>query len=195
VLGKIYLSLLILLPALALSACGGSAPAPTPTTIAQATTGTSLPEVTATPDPSTDPLKLPKGSIGSFGGGDRGGDSGDTTIYKALVDHDQDYSIWPANRENPLGWYDAGKVGTRDEVMAYIDQRKREIFGLPKPTPTTIAQATTGTSLPEVTATPDTSSGATELTATTQGEAGTAEPTATTEDTGSDTPTAEDNQP
>ena len=27
----------------------------------------------------------------------------DTTIYKVVVNHEEQYSIWPAERENPLG--------------------------------------------------------------------------------------------
>ena len=36
----------------------------------------------------------------------------DTTIYKVVINHEEQYSIWPAERENPLGWSDAGKSGT-----------------------------------------------------------------------------------
>jgi MbtH protein len=52
-------------------------------------------------------------------------DSGDregTTIYKVVVDRRQQYSIWPADRENALGWNDAGKSGTKAECLAYIEQ-------------------------------------------------------------------------
>ncbi|MBD2565447.1 MbtH family NRPS accessory protein [Nostoc linckia FACHB-391] len=31
----------------------------------------------------------------------------------ADVNNEDQYSIWPANRENPLGWQDAGKTGTK----------------------------------------------------------------------------------
>ena len=46
----------------------------------------------------------------------------DTTIYKAVVNHEEQYSIWPADRENPLGWNDAGKQGTKAEVLAWIEE-------------------------------------------------------------------------
>ena len=36
----------------------------------------------------------------------------DTTIYKVVVNHEEQYSIWPADRDNPLGWNDAGKQGS-----------------------------------------------------------------------------------
>jgi MbtH protein len=43
----------------------------------------------------------------------------DKTIYKVVVNHEEQYSIWPAHRENPLGWNDAGKSGLKDECLAY----------------------------------------------------------------------------
>jgi MbtH protein len=46
----------------------------------------------------------------------------DNTIYKVVVNHEEQYSIWPANREDPLGWRDAGKSGSKDECLAYIKE-------------------------------------------------------------------------
>jgi MbtH protein len=46
----------------------------------------------------------------------------DNTIYKVVVNHEEQYSIWPADRENPLGWNDAGKSGTKAECLAYIEE-------------------------------------------------------------------------
>ena len=54
-------------------------------------------------------------------------DREDTTIYRAVVNHEEQYSIWPANRELPLGWNDTGKVGTKAEVMAWIDEVWRDM--------------------------------------------------------------------
>ena len=45
----------------------------------------------------------------------------DVTIYKVVVNHEEQYSIWPANREIPLGWRDAGKTGLKAECLAYIE--------------------------------------------------------------------------
>ena len=47
-------------------------------------------------------------------------DSEDTAIYKVVVNHEEQYSIWPAGRSNPLGWADAGKSGSKAECLAYI---------------------------------------------------------------------------
>jgi uncharacterized protein YbdZ (MbtH family) len=50
------------------------------------------------------------------------GEDEDKTIYKVVVNHEQQYSIWPEYRENPLGWDDVGKVGPKAECLAYIKE-------------------------------------------------------------------------
>jgi MbtH protein len=46
----------------------------------------------------------------------------DTTIYKVVVNHEEQYSIWAADRENALGWKDAGKSGLKSECLEYIKE-------------------------------------------------------------------------
>jgi MbtH protein len=46
----------------------------------------------------------------------------ETTIYKVVINHEEQYSIWPASKENPLGWQDAGKSGQKAECLAYIKE-------------------------------------------------------------------------
>ena len=46
----------------------------------------------------------------------------DNTIYKVVLNHEEQYSLWAADRENPLGWRDAGKVGPKAECLAYIKE-------------------------------------------------------------------------
>jgi MbtH protein len=46
----------------------------------------------------------------------------DMTIYKVVVNHEEQYSIWPADRENALGWNDVGKTGSKAECLAYIKE-------------------------------------------------------------------------
>jgi MbtH protein len=46
----------------------------------------------------------------------------DRTIYKVVINHEEQYSIWPADRENALGWNDVGITGTKQEVMDYIKE-------------------------------------------------------------------------
>ena len=44
----------------------------------------------------------------------------DKTVYKVVVNHEEQYSIWPAEKENALGWKDAGKSGTKQECLDHI---------------------------------------------------------------------------
>jgi MbtH protein len=45
----------------------------------------------------------------------------DTTMYKVVVNHEEQYSIWPAGRDNPPGWNEAGKTGPKEECLEYIE--------------------------------------------------------------------------
>lgn len=49
-------------------------------------------------------------------------DQEDTNIYKVVVNQEEQYSLWLAQRENPLGWQDAGKSGPKAECLAYIKE-------------------------------------------------------------------------
>ena len=46
----------------------------------------------------------------------------DTTIYNVVVNHEEQYSIWPSYRELPLGWQVAGKSGKKAECLEYIKE-------------------------------------------------------------------------
>ncbi len=50
------------------------------------------------------------------------GDELDDTVYKVVVNHEEQYSIWFADRENPPGWSDAGKRGTKAECLVYVEE-------------------------------------------------------------------------
>jgi MbtH protein len=49
-------------------------------------------------------------------------DQEDKIVYKVVVNHEEQYSIWPADRENALGWKDEGTTGTKDECLAHIKE-------------------------------------------------------------------------
>ena len=49
-------------------------------------------------------------------------ESEDTRKYKVVVNHEEQYSIWFAERENPLGWKDVGKSGTKQECLEHIKE-------------------------------------------------------------------------
>lgn len=46
----------------------------------------------------------------------------DATIYKVVMNHEEQYSIWQAERENALGWRDAGKSGSKADCLSYIKE-------------------------------------------------------------------------
>lgn len=41
--------------------------------------------------------------------------------YKVVVNEEGQYSFWFVDRENPAGWADAGKEGTKEECLAYVE--------------------------------------------------------------------------
>lgn len=49
-------------------------------------------------------------------------DQEDTRFYKVVMNDEEQYSIWPADKENALGWHDAGKSGVKAECLAYIEE-------------------------------------------------------------------------
>lgn len=44
----------------------------------------------------------------------------DKTLYKVVINHEEQYSIWPEDRDVPPGWNEVGKSGTRSECLEYI---------------------------------------------------------------------------
>jgi MbtH protein len=46
----------------------------------------------------------------------------DQMEYKVVINHEEQYSLWPAGRENPLGWKDAGRTGTKKACLTYIEE-------------------------------------------------------------------------
>jgi MbtH protein len=59
-------------------------------------------------------------------------DQQDTRIYKVVINAEEQYSIWPADRPNAAGWSDVGRSGTKDECLAFIknvwtDMRPRSL--------------------------------------------------------------------
>ena len=48
-------------------------------------------------------------------------DSDIATPYKVVINLEEQYSIWPADRDNPFGWKDVGTQGSKAECLAYIE--------------------------------------------------------------------------
>ena len=46
----------------------------------------------------------------------------DKAICKVVVNDEEQYSIWFVDRAVPAGWREAGKEGTKEECLAYIEE-------------------------------------------------------------------------
>lgn len=46
----------------------------------------------------------------------------DTRIYDVVMNHEEQYSIWPKGRQIPPGWHAVGKHGPKVECLEYIDK-------------------------------------------------------------------------
>ncbi|MEV0001556.1 MbtH family NRPS accessory protein [Micromonospora sp. NPDC050980] len=46
----------------------------------------------------------------------------DETVFRVVRNHEEQYSIWPADRELPAGWTPDGTEGTRQECLDHIDR-------------------------------------------------------------------------
>lgn len=43
-------------------------------------------------------------------------------LYKVVVNHEEQYSLWPDYKDIPPGWNDTGKRGLKQECLNYIKQ-------------------------------------------------------------------------
>lgn len=41
--------------------------------------------------------------------------------YQVLVNHEEQYSLWPLDKSPPLGWQPSGPTGDRETCLAYIN--------------------------------------------------------------------------
>ena len=44
------------------------------------------------------------------------------SIYKVVVNQEEQFSIWPTDRELPIGWSEEGTHGTKSKCLEYIAQ-------------------------------------------------------------------------
>jgi len=47
-------------------------------------------------------------------------DNTDSARFRVVLNDEEQYSIWPADKRNPPGWRDAGLEGSREECLAHI---------------------------------------------------------------------------
>lgn len=43
-------------------------------------------------------------------------------LYRVVVNHEEQYSIWSTEREIPAGWREVGKTGTKQDCLDYIEE-------------------------------------------------------------------------
>ncbi|MFT6097542.1 MAG: MbtH protein [Arenicella sp.] len=43
-------------------------------------------------------------------------------VFRVVYNHEEQYSIWPVERELPLGWQEDGKKGTKKECLDHIEE-------------------------------------------------------------------------
>lgn len=43
-------------------------------------------------------------------------------MYLVLVNHEEQYSLWPSYKPVPLGWRAVDKERTKEECLAYIEE-------------------------------------------------------------------------
>lgn len=46
----------------------------------------------------------------------------DTSLYAVVINHEEQYSLWPADREPPRGWRAEGEKCTEKACIAYIEE-------------------------------------------------------------------------
>ena len=49
-------------------------------------------------------------------------DEQDTRPHVVVINDEEQYSIWPADRDVPAGWRREGRIGSEAECLAYIDE-------------------------------------------------------------------------
>lgn len=49
-------------------------------------------------------------------------DMEDAATYNVVVNHEEQYSIWPIDKDIPLGWEEVGKKGSKQECLDYIEE-------------------------------------------------------------------------
>ena len=43
-------------------------------------------------------------------------------LYAVVINHEEQYSIWPAGQTIPNGWRPVGQVGSKEACLTFINQ-------------------------------------------------------------------------
>jgi MbtH protein len=49
-------------------------------------------------------------------------DAADDVVFCVVINHEEQYSVWPKGKPLPRGWRGAGKEGPKSECLKYIDE-------------------------------------------------------------------------
>ena len=48
-------------------------------------------------------------------------------LFKVVVNAEGQHSIWPADREAPAGWSEAGCSGRKDDCLSFVDAQWKDM--------------------------------------------------------------------
>ncbi len=43
-------------------------------------------------------------------------------VFNVVINHEEQYSIWPVDRDIPAGWKAVGKSGPKQDCLDYIEE-------------------------------------------------------------------------
>ena len=43
--------------------------------------------------------------------------------FTVVINHEEQFSIWPQEKDLPLGWKEVGKLGSKEECLAFIEEK------------------------------------------------------------------------
>lgn len=46
----------------------------------------------------------------------------DRVDYQVVINHEEQYSLWPAGRATPSGWKAVGRTGSKKACLAFIEE-------------------------------------------------------------------------
>ena len=49
-------------------------------------------------------------------------ETNENVVYRVVLNHEEQYSIWPFEKPIPAGWRDGGKSGPKDVCLAFIEE-------------------------------------------------------------------------
>ena len=49
-------------------------------------------------------------------------ETNENVVYRVVLNHEEQYSIWPFEKPIPAGWSDGGKSGPKDVCLAFIEE-------------------------------------------------------------------------